>query len=143
MPVRTHVMIPSPDRPDIQSEDDIRTIVDTFYSEIETDPVIGRHFAATDMAAHLPKMYAFWSTVVFHTGAYRGRPFDAHVHFPIPLEARHFAQWLGRFEATIDARFAGEAAQRMKQKARQIATMFQIRLGIEPDLLPLLDEEER
>ena len=131
----------SPDKPEIQTEEDIRAVVDTFYTEIEKDPVIGRYFAEIDMSAHLPKMYAFWSTVVFHTGAYHGRPFDAHLRFFAPLEGRHFVRWLERFEATIDARFAGEAAQRMKQKARQIGTMFQIRLGIEPDLLPLLDDE--
>jgi len=135
-------MMTHSDKLDITTEKDIQTVVDAFYTEIEKDPVIGRYFAEVDMRAHLPKMYAFWSTVVFHTGAYRGRPFDAHLRLFAPLEARHFVRWLERFEATIDARFAGEAAQRMKQKARQIATMFQIRMGIEPDLLPLLSDEE-
>lgn len=128
------------DKQDIQTEADIRAVVDAFYSGIEEDPVIGRYFAEIDMSAHLPKMYAFWSSVVFHTGAYHGRPFDAHLRFA-PFETRHFGRWLERFEATIDARYAGESAKRMKMKARQISTMFQIRMGIEPDLLPLLSED--
>src|SRR5690606_41177382 len=70
---------PAMPRPDLQTERDVRLIVDTFYEDIEHDPWLGRFFEGLDMPAHLPKMYAFWSSVVFQTGTYPGRPFDAHL----------------------------------------------------------------
>jgi hemoglobin len=121
--------------PDLTTIEDIQTVVDAFYDGMADDPVLGRFFADVDMEAHKPRLYAFWASVVFQTGTYRGRPFDAHLRLG-PLEARHFERWLTRFAATVDAHFAGEAAERMKQKARQIAVIFQVKLGIpESDLI--------
>jgi hemoglobin len=78
-------------RKDIESEADIRKIIDAFYHHIDEDPVIGRYFAGLDMQIHLPKMYAFWSSIVFHTGTYRGRPFDAHLRLDTLTPAQVFA----------------------------------------------------
>ena len=121
--------MPSDTSTDIQTRDDIQEIVEAFYGDIQEDPVLGRFFAGLDLEAHRPKMVAFWSSVVFQTGTYRGRPFDVHATLP-DLEPRHFRQWLARFHGIVDARFAGEAADRMKQRAEQIATIFQIKLGL-------------
>lgn len=120
---------------DISSDADIRAVVDAFYGDIIQDPDIGHYFAAVDMAAHLPRMYAFWSSVVFQTGTYHGRPFDAHVKL-VGLAPAHFAAWLERFDATVDALFEGEAAGRMKEKAHQIGALFQMKLC--PDSVPIL-----
>lgn len=114
--------------PDIQTRDDIQQIVDAFYGDIHDDDVLGRFFAALDLEAHRPRMVAFWSSVVFQTGTYRGRPFDAHVSLP-GLEPVHFQRWLERFVRVVDERFAGDAAERIKQRANQIALIFQIKLG--------------
>lgn len=116
-------------RPDIQTERDIRLIVDAFYEGIERDPRLGRFFEGLDMPAHLPRMYAFWSSVVFHTGTYRGRPFDAHLRLE-GLTADHFTHWVERFHATVDAHFHGSRSDTMKTKATQIATVFQVKLGL-------------
>ena len=116
-------------KPDLRAEGDIRVVVLAFYHDIEADPVIGRFFAGLDWSAHLPTMVRFWSSVVFHTGAYHGRPFDPHARMP-GLDREHFARWLGRFEQAVDAHFAGENAGRMKAKAGQIAGVFQTRLGL-------------
>jgi hemoglobin len=115
--------------PDIQHEADIQQIVDAFYGTITEDPVLAPFFATLDLDAHRPRMVAFWSAVVFSTGAYRGQPFEKHAALD-GLEARHFDQWLHRFHATIDARFEGEAAMRMKRSAAQIAMVFQSKLGL-------------
>lgn len=116
-------------RPDLQTERDVRLIVDTFYEDIEHDPWLGRFFEGLDMPAHLPKMYAFWSSVVFQTGTYRGRPFDAHLRME-GLTDYHFSRWLDRFRATVDAYFHGPNAETMKAKAEQIAGIFQVKLGL-------------
>jgi hypothetical protein len=39
-----------------------------------------------------------------------------------------------RFTRTVDAHFEGEAAERMKARARSIAGVFQVKLGIWRDL---------
>jgi hemoglobin len=114
-------------KPDIQTEADIATVVDAFYGTITDDPVLGLYFAEVDMQAHRPKLCAFWSSVVFRTGTYRGRPFDAHLQLE-GLAARHFTSWLQRFHSTVDAHFAGDTAEQMKRSAEQIAGVFQAKL---------------
>ncbi|HMB93855.1 MAG TPA: group III truncated hemoglobin [Rhodothermales bacterium] len=114
---------------DIESEADIQQIVDAFYGTITDDPVLARFFETLDLNAHRPRMVAFWSSVVFSTGTYRGQPFEKHALLD-GLEARHFDQWLHRFETTIDARFEGEASERMKMAATRIAMVFQSKLGL-------------
>jgi hemoglobin len=115
--------------PDIRSEQDVRIVVDAFYEDIEHDRWLGQFFEGIDMPAHLPKMYAFWSSVVFQTGTYRGRPFDAHMRLE-GLTRYHFTRWLERFRATVDAYFHGPRADAMKARAEQIAAVFQVKLGL-------------
>lgn len=114
---------------DIQNEADIQQIVDAFYGTISEDQVLAPFFTTLDLDAHRPRMVAFWSAVVFSTGTYRGQPFEKHALLE-GLEAQHFDQWLHRFETTIDARFEGEAAERMKTAAARIAMVFQSKLGL-------------
>ena len=114
---------------DLETDRDIAAVVDAFYGDIDADPLLGRYFAGLDWAAHLPKMVAFWSSVVFGSGAYRGRPFDAHLQLE-GLTAEHFGQWVQRFHATVDARFRGPNADRMKARAEQIAGIFRVKLGL-------------
>lgn len=114
---------------DIQTEHDVRAVVDAFYGGIERDPWLGRFFEEVDMPEHLPKMYAFWSSVAFQTGTYRGRPFEPHARLE-GLTPYHFARWLERLAATVDARFHGPRAEMMKARATQIASIFQLKLGL-------------
>lgn len=118
-----------PARPDVETPDDVRTLVHAFYRDMEADPVLGPYFAGLDWGAHLPTMVEFWSSVVFQTGAYRGRPFDPHARMP-GLARAHFAHWVGRFHRTVDAHFAGPRADLMKGRAEQIAGIFQMKLGL-------------
>ena len=118
-----------PEMPDLQTTDDVRIVVHAFYHDMEADPVLGSYFAGLDWAEHLPKMVAFWTSVVFQTGQYRGRPFDPHARMP-DLSREHFAHWVSRFHRTVDVHFAGERAEMMKARAEQIAGIFQVKLGI-------------
>lgn len=116
-----------PQKPDIRTTADVGVIVQSFYGDIKCDPVLGRFFGDVDWEIHLPKMTAFWSSVLFHTGENRGRPFDPHRRLQ-GLELIHFSHWLTRFRAAVDERFEGESAERMKLKAKQIASVFQVKL---------------
>lgn len=114
---------------DILTSTDIAVIVSDFYGTIDEDVVLGPFFAHVDMGEHVPKLTRFWSSVVFSTGTYHGRPFEPHV--ALGLAPEHFVAWLGRFERIVGRHFEGENADRMRQRARQIAAVFQMRLGLD------------
>lgn len=117
----------APQRGDIQGRDDVETVVVAFYTDIADDPLLGPFFEDVDLAAHIPTLVDFWSSVLFHTGTYRGRPFAPHAALD-GLDASHFRTWLKRFETTIQARYEGPNANTMIARARQIATVFQTKL---------------
>ena len=98
---------------------------------MEADALLAPYFARLDMTAHLPRIVDFWSTLVFHTGRYSGNAFRPHLAMP-GLTAAHFARWVATLDATVDARFAGPAAETMKDYAHRIAFSMQLRLGIAP-----------
>jgi len=118
------------DRPDLRDEDLNELLVD-FYAGIARDPYLAPYFATVDMAAHMPRIVDFWSTLVFHTARYSGNAFRPHQAMP-GLTAEHFARWVGAMEATVDGRAAGPHADRMKALAHRIAYSMQLRLGITP-----------
>ena len=115
---------------DIRDEDLLALLTD-FYDTVERDVLLAPYFAHVDMDAHMPRIVDFWSTLIFHTGRYSGNAFRPHLAMP-GLTAEHFARWLQVMERTVDARHAGEAAERMKDFAHRIAFSMQLRLGIAP-----------
>lgn len=116
-------------RPDIKTPDDVSTVIHAFYKDIAADEILGAYFHGLDWATHLPKMVNFWSSIVFHTGTYRGQPFDPHTRMT-GLTRDHFARWVNRFHQTVDTCFTGERADLMKARAEQIAGVFQVKLGL-------------
>lgn len=117
-------------RRDIRDGDLHETLV-AFYAAVECDPLLAPYFAAVDMAAHMPRIVAFWSTLLFQTHRYTGNAFRPHLEMA-GLTADHFAHWLATLEATVDARFSGPAATRLKELGHRIAYSMQLRLGIAP-----------
>ncbi len=111
--------------------DAVRRLIDAFYDRVERDDLLAPYFAPVDMSAHMPRIVDFWSTLLFHTGRYAGNAFRPHQAMA-GLTAEHFSRWLGVLEATVDARFSGEVAERMKALGHRIAYGMQLRLGIAP-----------
>ena len=116
--------------PDLR-EDDLHDLLVAFYDTVGADPLLAPYFAAIDMQEHIPRIADFWSTLVFGTRRYGGNAFRPHAMMP-GLTGPHFARWLDTLEATIDARFAGPAAEQMKALGHRIAYSMQLRLGIPP-----------
>jgi len=116
---------------EIKSEEQVKLLVDTFYGKVNNDELLSPVFnteARVNWKAHLPKMYAFWSTQLIGSGSYSGRPFPPHME--LTIGAAHFERWLKLFLETVDELFAGEVAAVAKQKATSIAAIFQYKLGL-------------
>jgi hemoglobin len=119
---------------DIALLDDIVRLVDTFYERVRADEVLGPIFdevARTDWNQHLPKMYAFWQTVLFGVSGFRGNPLAVHrdLATKVPLGESEFERWLGLFYQSVDALFSGERAEEVKLRASRIAAVMQQHLG--------------
>ena len=114
-----------PDLNDIQNLDDIKLLVDTFYSKVQKDPLIGPIFnekIGNNWPAHLERMYRFWQTILLEEHTYSGSPFPPHKH--LPIEKAHFNRWMEIFTETIDRLYAGELAEEAKLRAKNMAEMF-------------------
>lgn len=119
-----------PNRRDIRDEDLHETLT-AFYAIIAVDPLLLRYFEHVDMTLHMPRIVAFWSTLLFHTKSYSGNAFRPHLEMP-GLSSEHFAFWVGSLERVVDERFAGPKATLMKELAHRIAYSMQLRLQIAP-----------
>lgn len=114
---------------DIKTEEDVKRMVDTFYDRINADPLLSpifNGFAKVNWKAHLPKMYAFWNSVLFAKGDYKGNPFARHI--PLPVDHQHFERWVKIFDQNMDDLFEGEVAESTKIRAKSIAHIFQSKL---------------
>jgi hemoglobin len=115
---------------DIQTGEDIKLLVDTFYSKIQQDPLLGPVFALRikdgNWQPHLDKMYRFWGTLLLYTQEYSGSPFDKHIG--LGIGSSHFKQWLELFDATVDLLFKGETANIAKERAHNIGLTFEYKL---------------
>ncbi|WP_343557536.1 group III truncated hemoglobin [Sphingobacterium sp.] len=114
---------------DILTLDDIKVLVDQFYSTVRKDRLLGPIFQERiqdNWAIHLEKMYSFWQTILLDEHNYFGSPFSPHIN--LPIDAQHFGQWLKLFEATVDQLYSGKKAEEAKWRAQKMAQMFQFKL---------------
>ncbi|MCA5005189.1 group III truncated hemoglobin [Sphingobacterium bovistauri] len=114
---------------DITSLDDIKILVDSFYSRIREDDMLGIIFNQNIQdrwPQHLEKMYRFWQTILLEEYTYDGRPFPAHAH--LPISKVHFDQWIALFEKTVNSLFEGEKANEAIWRAKKMAIMFESKL---------------
>ena len=114
---------------DIRNLEDIKLLVDTFYSTVQKDAFIGPIFndkIGNRWPEHLEKMYRFWQTVLLEEHTYYGSPFLPHAKLPVNLE--HFERWLTLFNKTVDDLFEGEKAERAKWQGQRMAEMFHAKI---------------
>jgi hemoglobin len=111
----------------------IERLVRSFYDEVRRDALLGPIFAAriSDWDHHIAKLCDFWSSIALLTGRYHGQPMRAHL--PLPVEAAHFAHWLGLFEATARRVCPPAAAEHFLERARRIAESLQLGIAFRRD----------
>jgi len=118
---------------DIENLEDIKLLVDSFYNKVKVDDLIAVFFndiARVNWDLHLPKMYAFWDTILFGSMTYKGAPL-AH-HIPInslmSMERHHFDRWVELWTETVYELFEGKIADSAIYKANNIANVMGYKL---------------
>ena len=110
---------------DITNIEDIKLMVDTFYSNVRKDELIGSIFdekIGDRWPEHLEKMYRFWQTILLEEHTYSGSPFPPHKQ--LPVEKKHFTRWMQIFTNTIDGLFTGPLAEEAKLRGQSMAEIF-------------------
>lgn len=109
---------------DITTNDDVKLLVDTFYSRARKDEFIGPIFEKYihNWEAHHIKLYQFWRTVILKQAAYRAHP--VQMHFKMALSREHFDRWIELWTATVDDLFEGENAQVAKYRGDKMSDAF-------------------
>ena len=116
---------------DIETREDLFTLLTEFYQIAIPDAEIGHHFVDMDLESHLPVIVDFWEKALFSRPVYYGNPLAVHqvLHEKAPLEHDHFARWVEIFDATVDRLFAGEMADKAKDIAARVAGSLHMRLA--------------
>ena len=120
----------------------IGTLVETFYSRVLLHPELGPVFDARlsgRWPEHMEKMKSFWSSVAFRSGAYGGKPVQAHTGVA-NMTPELFPKWLALFAATLD-----DIAPTPGAKAWFMATAERIARSLTLSLFynPALDDPAR
>lgn len=118
---------------DIVTRNDIELLVNEFYNKVKQDKEIGFIFldvAHVNWEKHLPVMYDFFENMLFYTGSYTGNPMELHKHVNrlFPLTTAHFNQWNYLFSTTVDELFEGTTATLVKQRAKGISIVMQMKI---------------
>ena len=114
---------------EIESIEDIKLLVDTFYGEVRKDELLGPIFNGIiqeNWPEHLEKLYRFWQTILLDEHTYYGSPFAPHAQMPIGQ--KHFGQWVNLFHTTLDTYFVGERADKARKQSEQMASIFQSKI---------------
>jgi|SRR5690349_21159493 hemoglobin len=113
----------SPPTLSLPSEEQIKELVDCFYSRVRQDALLGPVFARAigdHWEEHLTKMSDFWSTVMLASRRYKGNPMQVHIDLP-RLNQGHFDRWLTLWRITTSELLDAPNAQVFVKKAEFIA----------------------
>lgn len=114
----------------IKNREDIHLLVNTFYSKIRKDellgPIFNSHISENQWPHHLMKLTDFWETNLFGVRKFKGSPSQKHLKVDENLDygvnALHFGKWLNLWVETINELFTGERADKAIYMARKMAT---------------------
>lgn len=114
---------------DILNLEDVKLLVDSFYSKARENNLLGPIFnekIGDRWSEHLDKMVRFWQTLLLDDHTYSGNPLLHHLQ--LPISDAHFSEWLCMFHETIDTYFIGEKAQEAHLRAEKISLVMQTKI---------------
>ncbi|MFL5773750.1 MAG: group III truncated hemoglobin [Flavisolibacter sp.] len=118
---------------DINSREDITRILLSFYKKAFTDELIGKFFTEVvplDLDTHIPVITDFWETILLDQRKYSKNVMQIHQHISSlsAIKKQHLDRWVKLITETIDEHNNGNRATLMKQRARSIATLMEMKL---------------
>jgi len=118
---------------DIETKQDLESLLSKFYSKLLSDKSISYIFtdvAKINIETHLPKIIDFWNLSLFGKGDYSNNVMKIHLDLNTEekLNEKHFKIWLNHFYDTVDENFSGKNTEIIKTKALSIATVMQIKM---------------
>jgi hemoglobin len=121
---------------DIETREELEEFLRAFYKKAFADELIGFFFIEVvplDLKTHIPVIASFWESVVFNTHGYRKNVMEVHrhIHHLSKIKKEHLDRWVKLFTETLDEFFEGLKTELMKQRARSIATLMDIKLNYE------------
>ena len=119
----------------IETREDIKLLVDTFYEKARKDVVIQHFFNEVvdiDWDAHMPTMYDFWESLLLDNPIYKGNPMTKHIALDAKsrIEAVHFDRWEDLFILTLDQLFFGENVELAKKRATDIKRLMKYKVEL-------------
>lgn len=108
--------------PDLCTEEEVASLVHTFYACIRQDRILGPIFELhiEDWNQHLAKLVDFWSSILRRSGRFSGAPMPKHAALP-GLSAPLFQRWLALFRENAAAQPNQVMAQQACLMAERIA----------------------
>lgn len=123
-------------RPDISSRKDIQLILSKFYDTLLVDkkmfPFFEEIIKENNLEHHIEIITNFWHDILFDTTTYSNNTMQKHLdkNVFIQFKKEHFTIWTSYFFSTIDLFFEGENAEKMKNRARSISMVMQLKMKI-------------
>ena len=119
------------------TQENIRTLVMSFYAKIINDDIVGPFFIAKlgeDINSelwqtHLETIVGFWSSLTLGKPKYNGNLFLPHTQLG-QLKRETFEQWLKLFAETLDEVYVEGIAEKFKERSMIIARNFMNNLMI-------------
>ncbi|MBS1524742.1 MAG: group III truncated hemoglobin [Bacteroidetes bacterium] len=126
----------------IENREDIRLLVENFYSKVKRDDMIGDIFndvLVFRWDTHIPIMIDFWDSVLLGGTSYKGNTMRVHIELnrAHPLTPEHFARWKELFFETLDEHFTGEKAEEAKSRVElmEVLMLTKINRSADPNFI--------
>jgi len=119
---------------DIESRAELEEFLKAFYKKAFADELISHFFLEVvplDLKTHIPIIANFWESIIFNKHNYRKNVMEVHehIHHLSNIKKEHLDRWVKLFTETLDENFEGEKTELMKQRAKSIATLMDIKLN--------------
>ena len=105
--------------PDLRTEGDIKTLVDTAFSKANEDELLAplcRAVAQVHWPRHLTSLYDYWSNALLGTTRYKEGQLIP-LHSALPMRGPHLLRWAEILKRALEEKFAGSKAEEAKTKA--------------------------
>lgn len=118
---------------DIENAQDVKMFLDAFYKKVKVDDTIGYIFndvASINWDDHMPKIYAFWESILMGKPGFSGDIMGVHrlLDQKERLTKNHFDQWIRLFEETLHEMYAGAVVNEAINRAKTIRRTMEFNL---------------